>query len=229
MITVDTCSKHYGHQTVLDAVSFTVSPGSRAAVLGGNGAGKTTLLYILAALTSPTSGAVLIDNHSVVQCPHVTRRLVGLLTHQPGLYSDLTARENLLFFSRLYGLKEPRRSDELLEFVGLARHAQRRVREFSRGMLQRLAVAKAVLHRPAVLLLDEPLTGLDANARHILIDLLNQPQQRETTVLFTTHHIEFALKQAHRVLVLKDRTLKMDTPAGHLSAQELNAVLETPL
>ena len=230
MIILDTCSKCYGHRTVLDSVHLTIKAGSRVAVLGGNGAGKTTLLYLISALTRPTSGSVMLNGHSVADDPEITRRMVGLLAHQPGLYLDLTARENLIFYSRLYGLKHPvRRVDEMLELVGLMQHCERMVREFSRGMMQRLAIAKALLHRPLVLLLDEPLTGLDAGARRILIDLLHQPQLRQTTVLFTTHHIEFAIQEAERLLVLKSKQIIIDQPVHQVAVKELQHLLEVPV
>ena len=222
MIKIQKCSKHYGHRPVLDKISFSVQPGSRTAVLGGNGAGKTTLLFILAALIRPSGGSVRMGGYSITQHPDIIRRMTGLVAHQPGLYSDLTARENLIFFSRLYDIQNAKhRVQQLLEQVGLARQKDLIVRHFSRGMLQRLAIAKAVLHRPAILLLDEPLTGLDAGARHTLIDILDTGRDREITVLFTTHHFDFARQQADRIILLKDRGIHMDCSAKDVTDFEL--------
>ncbi|MDZ7723841.1 MAG: ABC transporter ATP-binding protein [candidate division KSB1 bacterium] len=222
MITVQECSKYYGHRPVLNKISFSVQPGSRTAVLGGNGAGKTTLLFILAALIRPSGGTVRVGGYSVTQYPHIVRKMTGLVAHQPGLYSDLTAYENLMLFSRMYGIQKPAgRVRDLLEQVGLARQNGLFVRHFSRGMLQRLSIAKAILHRPDILLLDEPLTGLDAGAQHALIDIL-ESRNRNTTIFFTTHRFDFAKQHADRILVLKNLGIRADCSVKDITTLELD-------
>jgi len=173
------------------------------ALLGANGSGKTTLLRILAALIKPDTGTVCIGGWDIERDAQQVRRLVGFVTHQPYLYDELTALENLLFFGRMYAVKRPReRAAELLQRVGLAKRAGERAGALSRGQAQRLALARALLHSPQLLLLDEPDTGLDEEGNALLETLLQEHIERGGTTLFTTHNLERALKLSDRIGML---------------------------
>jgi len=173
------------------------------ALLGANGSGKTTLLRILAALIKPDTGTVCIGGWDIERDAQQARHLVGFVTHQPYLYDELTALENLLFFGRMYAVKRPReRAVELLERVGLAKRAGERAGALSRGQAQRLALARALLHSPQLLLLDEPDTGLDEEGNELLATLLQEHIERGGTTLFTTHNLERALKLSDRIGML---------------------------
>jgi heme exporter protein A len=177
-------------------VDLTVEPGQRLLLLGPNGAGKSTFLRIFAGLMGATQGqATILD-----QPPAKARHVVGVVSHATYLYEELTALENLRFYAELYGVAEPAaRATELLERVGLGHTADMRVGRLSRGQQQRVTIARALLHEPPVLLLDEPDTGLDLAAFGVLEDLTTQPQQ---TVVLTTHNLAAGLRLGTRVAVL---------------------------
>jgi heme exporter protein A len=171
--------------------------------LGPNGAGKTTFLRILASLSSPTLGLVRIAGQELPRQAAGVRRRLGVVSHLPLLYGDLTAQENLLFFGRMYDLKDiDRRIGEVLETVGLIQRRRDLVRTFSRGMQQRLAIARAVLHDPEVLLLDEPHTGLDQDACEMLDAVLRQVTAIGRTVVMTSHDLTRVEDLASRFDVL---------------------------
>ncbi len=194
--------KYYGDFPALRDIKFRVEAGSTLALLGRNGAGKTTLLRILAGLSKPSRGSVKIHDAQVRL--ESTRRRIGVLGHGISLYDELSAVENLLLFSRLYGLPDPqKRSDEMLERTGLDRVRDGLVREFSRGMRQRLAVARVFLHDPEVLLLDEPFTALDDRAIAVLQSLLREMQERGRTIIMSTHQLREALELATHVAMIQ--------------------------
>jgi heme exporter protein A len=161
----------YGERVALSGVSLAVEEGETLAVFGANGAGKTTFLRILATLLRPHRGSVKVLGHALPREGHAVRGRIGFLGHEPLLYRDLTARENLRFHARLHGVAMTR-VEELLDAVGLAARADDPVHTFSRGMVQRTAVCRAVLHAPAVLLLDEPFAGLDPGAAALVEPLV---------------------------------------------------------
>ena len=164
-------------------------------MLGPNGAGKTTLLRILTTLAKPSAGRVLVEGLDAVTEANDVRRVVGYVGHQPHLYDELTARENLLFFARMYGLRDgARRAAKLLERVGLTAKAAQPVRTLSRGQAQRLALARGILHDPRLLLLDEPDTGLDDDANALLAALIRERANDGLTTIFTTHNLERGLR-----------------------------------
>jgi heme exporter protein A len=206
MIQVQNLVKSFGPRTALAGVDLSVEAGEFVTLVGPNGAGKTTLLRILATLTRPTSGTLRIAGLGLAQAGEEVRRRIGFLSHRTLLYGDLTAEQNLNFYARMYDLDELDRDRTrvagLLEQVGLAARRHDLVRTFSRGMQQRLSVARAVLHRPQVLLLDEPYTGLDPNAAQVLTDLLTELAGEGCTVLLTTHNLERGLTASRRVVVL---------------------------
>ncbi len=216
-IEVRNLRKSFGPRVALAGVDLSVEAGEFVTLVGPNGAGKTTLLRILATLTRPTSGAVRIAGLDPARAGNEVRRHIGFLSHRTLLYGDLTAEQNLDFYARMYDLDDGRsRIESLLEQVGLATRRYDLVRTLSRGMQQRLSVARAMLHRPRILLLDEPYTGLDPNAAQILTDLLIELAGEGCTVLLTTHNLERGLAAARRVAVLARGRLVYDECLGSL-------------
>ncbi len=199
---IDSVWKYFGDYPALRDVKFEVAPGSVVALLGRNGAGKTTLLRILAGLSKPSKGSVKIHGSEVRHEP--TRRRIGVLGHGISLYDELTATENLVLFGRLYGLDNPaKRAHQWLERTGLERVRDGLVREFSRGMRQRLAVARTFLHDPEVLLFDEPFTSLDDKAIAVLQSLIKEAQHRGCTVVMSTHQLREAIELATHVVLIR--------------------------
>ncbi len=200
--------KSFGLKPVLRGIDLTLHRGERMALMGANGVGKTTLLRILAGLTRPTGGSVTIGGFDVVQDAQQVRRLVGFVAHQPYLYDELTAMENLLFFARMYGVKQAReRASLLLQRVGLEKRAKERVGVLSRGQVQRLSLARALLHSPQLLLLDEPETSLDQEGNQLLVALLEEHTAQGGTTMFTTHQAERALALSDRIIILSSGRL----------------------
>jgi heme exporter protein A len=203
MIETRGLTKSFGHRAALADVNLHVDPGEFVTLVGLNGAGKTTLLRVLATLTRPTAGSVRIAGLDTAKAGEDARRLIGFLSHRTLLYDDLTAEQNLRFYARMYHLEDASaRIAELLTRVGLAAQQRDAVRTLSRGMQQRLAVTRAVLHHPQVLLLDEPFAGLDAQAAQMVIDLLTELAGVGCTTLLATHDLERGLAMGQRVIVL---------------------------
>jgi heme exporter protein A len=199
-IALEGLERRYGDRPALEGVSIRVGEGQTLAVFGANGAGKTTLLRVLAALLRPHAGTVEVLGGRLPGDAWKVRGRVGYLGHEPLVYPDLTARENLSFNARLHGVAAAR-VDQLLREVGLERRAGDPVRELSRGMVQRLAVARAVLHDPAIVLLDEPRAGLDPAAGDQLEPLIGRTSGR--TRVLVTHDVERGLAEADVVLGLR--------------------------
>ncbi len=195
--------KSFGHQVALRGVDLAVQEGEFLTLFGPNGAGKTTLIRILASLTRPTGGTVLLRGQDLGRAAASQRRQIGLISHNPLLYGDLTAEENLRFFARLYDLEDGRaRIDRVLEQVGLAPRRRDPVRTYSRGMVQRLAIARAILPDPEFVLLDEPYTGLDLQAADMLRAVLGDLVAANRTVVLTTHNLEQGLEMCDRAAIL---------------------------
>jgi heme exporter protein A len=216
-------TRHFGERTALRDVSVRVAPGQTLAVLGRNGAGKSTLLRILATLLRPHAGQVSVLGEPLPKRAFAVRGRLGLLGHEPLLYRDLTGRENLLYHARLRGLA-PARVEEVLAAVQMERRAQEPVRLLSRGMVQRIAVARAVLHRPQLLLLDEARANLDPAASELVEPLIGRGSH--STRVVTSHDPQSALQDADLVLALKDgRAVYVGPPAGldHQRVKELYA------
>jgi heme exporter protein A len=200
-LAVSSVWKYYGDFPALRDISFDVQPGRCVALLGRNGAGKTTLLRILAGLSRPSKGDVKIFGASAQDKP--TRSRVGMIGHGIAIYDELSAEENLKLFAALYGLPDPLASARhWLERTGLDRVKDSLVREFSRGMRQRLAVARAFLHEPRVLLLDEPFTALDDRAIAVLQTVLREALAAGKTIVMSTHQLREALELATHVALL---------------------------
>jgi len=203
MIEVRKLTKRFGLKAVLRGLDFHVQQGEFVVLLGPNGAGKTTFLRILASLSRPSFGDVHIAGYRLPGQASAVRRRLGVVSHLPLLYGDLTAEENLRFYGRLYGLEDlDRRVSEVLEMIGLASRRRDLVRTFSRGMQQRLAIGRAVLHDPDVMLFDEPHTGLDQDASAMLDNVLRQVAVSGRTVVMTSHDLARAADLASRFDVL---------------------------
>jgi heme exporter protein A len=216
-IEIDHVWKFYGDYPALRDYTLAIGQGSCCALLGRNGAGKTTILRILAGLSSHQRGTVRILGASPRSSE--IRRSVGFLGHGIGVYEDLSARENLLFFARIVGLENRSRTvDGWLERVGLARVASMPVRQFSRGMRQRLALARTFLHTPDLLFLDEPFTSLDDRAIAMLSQLLVAARERGATIVLSTHQLREALAIASDVALIENGRLRF---AGERTAEML--------
>lgn len=203
MIEVKGLVKSFGPTMALRGVNLTVPEGQFVTLVGPNGAGKTTMLRILATLSRPTRGTVKIAGQELPQGAAKVRRHIGLVSHQTLLYGDLSAEENLRFYGRMYDAPElDARINQVLEQVGLAHRRRDPVRTFSRGMQQRLAIARAVLHRPSLMLLDEPYTGLDQDAAARLEAVMSTVGTEGRTVVMTTHDLERGLAVADWVVIL---------------------------
>jgi heme exporter protein A len=195
--------KRFGLKSVLRGLDFHVEPGEFVALFGPNGAGKTTFLRILASLSRPSLGKVTIAGHDLPGNAAEVRRRLGVVSHLPLLYADLTAEENLRFYGRMYSLENlDARISEVLELVGLSHRRRDLVRTFSRGMQQRLAIGRAVLHDPDVILFDEPYTGLDQDASSMLDEVLRSVAAMGRTVVMTSHDLARAEDLASRFDVL---------------------------
>jgi heme ABC exporter ATP-binding subunit CcmA len=210
-VAVDGVWKYYGDYPALRDIRLEAEPGACLALIGRNGAGKTTLLRILAGFSRPGRGEVRIFGKSPREGE--ARRRIGFIGHGIAVYDELSAVENLTLFARLYGLPDPRRAAlEWLERTGLARVATGLVREFSRGMRQRLAVARAFLHGPSVLFLDEPFTALDDRAIAVLQGLLREALAEGKTIVMSTHQLREALELASHVALLNRGKVAFDGP-----------------
>ena len=212
--------RSFGRVRVLHDVNLTLAAGEALAVAGPNGAGKSTLLRLLAGLMRPTAGEVRILGRPLRQDAAAARRGVGLLSHQSLLYDDLTLLENLTFAARLYGLLRPRETAlAALARAGLGSRAGESPRRLSRGLLQRAAIARALLHRPRILLLDEPFTALDAAAAERLREELRHLLAQGMGMVIVTHHLAEVWDLATRVSVLVEgRWVCDEARAGALSA-----------
>jgi heme ABC exporter ATP-binding subunit CcmA len=203
MVTILGLAKRYYLRPVLTGVNYRMPTGRTVVLLGPNGAGKTTLLRILATLSRPSEGQVLVGSADVVRDAGEVRRMIGYVGHQPMVYAELTGMENLLFFAKMYGLPDgAARAKRLLERVGLHAKARDRVSTYSRGQVQRLALVRGLLHDPQLLLLDEPETGLDADAILQLAQLLRERHDAGLSTIFTTHQVEQGLVVSDEALAL---------------------------
>ncbi len=203
MIEVKKLIKRFGLKAVLRGLEFEVQPGEFVALLGPNGAGKTTFLRILASLSRPSVGEVIVAGYRLPHEAAQVRARLGVVSHLPLLYEDLTAEENMRFYARMYGIsKMENRITDVLEMVGLEKRRRDLVRTFSRGMQQRLAIGRAVLHDPEVMLFDEPYTGLDQDASSMLDEVLRSVAAQGRTVVMTSHDLARAEELATRFDIL---------------------------
>ena len=224
MIKVRKLVKRFGLKTVLRGLDFEVEQGEFVALLGPNGAGKTTFLRILASLSRPSMGGVNIAGYRLPDQAAAVRRRLGVVSHQPLLYGDLTAEENLRFYGRMYGVSNlQERVMEVLELVGLTTRRRDLVRTFSRGMQQRLAIGRAVLHDPDVVLFDEPHTGLDQDASAMLDTVLQEVAARGRTVVMTSHDLARTADLASRFDVISRGVISASVQRDEIDPNDLLA------
>ena len=209
--------KGYGDLPVLWDLDLFLAWGEFLVVFGANGSGKSTLMRLLSGQARPDAGTVSIAGHDLRRRPQAARRQVGVVAHTGFLYDDLTCLENLTFYGRLYSVPDGKsRAAEVLAQVGLSHRADRRVRSLSHGMQKRLAIARAILHRPSLLLLDEPESGLDRQSVEALADLLKEWTQSGRSVVMTTHNVDLGLAWGSRVAVLANGKLDIDGARDYL-------------
>jgi heme exporter protein A len=224
MIKVRKLIKRFGLKTVLRGLDFDVEQGEFVALLGPNGAGKTTFLRILASLSRPSMGGVNIAGYRLPDQAAAVRRRLGVVSHLPLLYGDLTAEENLRFYGRMYGVANLReRVKEVLALVGLTTRRRDLVRTFSRGMQQRLAIGRAVLHDPDVVLFDEPHTGLDQDASAMLDTVLREVAARGRTVVMTSHDLARTADLASRFDVISRGVISASVRRDEIEPNDLLA------
>jgi heme exporter protein A len=213
--------RSYGERVALAGVTLSLPRGATLAVFGANGAGKTTLLRVLATLLRPHAGEAEVLGRALPREGWAVRGRIGLLAHEPLLYRDLTASENLRFHARLHGVAGGR-AGELLEAVGMARRADEPVRSLSRGMAQRVAICRALLHEPELLLLDEPLANLDPGAAGAVAPLLGR--ESGATRVLISHDVEQGLAEADVVLGLRGGRQALLAPAAEVSADDVRGL-----
>lgn len=227
LIEIQSLSKIYDFLPVLRKLDLNIERGEFLALLGPNGSGKSTLLRLLCGLTRATSGVIRVGGWELPDEIHAVRAQIGLVSHKSLLYENLTARENLEFFARLYNLPPAMtesRIKELLAQVGLTKRSLSLVRTFSRGMLQRLSIARALLHNPEILLFDEPYTGLDQDASQVLDELLHSAHADGHTILMSTHDLTRAAQLPTRVVILSHGVVGYDQPSADLDGLKLSAL-----
>jgi heme ABC exporter ATP-binding subunit CcmA len=223
-------SKSFGQHHVLDALDLEVQPGALLCLLGRNGAGKTTLLRILAGLLRPEAGTILLDNQQIDYAEPNARHDIGLVMHQPFLYEHLTGIENLAFYARLYQVSDDNAALEAaMAQVGMQRFARKPVRTYSRGMKQRLTIARALLHAPRILLLDEPYTGLDLQGSQVFNQIMLEQKQQGHIILMTTHDLSHALPISNRFAFLARGHIAEELPNENLSLDHLETWLTEKL
>jgi len=232
MIEVKKLVKRFGLKTILRGLDFSVEPGEFVALLGPNGAGKTTFLRILASLSRPSMGEVMIAGYTLPNEAAQVRARLGVVSHMPLLYPDLTAEENLQFYARMYGISNfalPLRVTEVLEMVGLENRRKDLVGAFSRGMQQRLAIGRAILHDPEVVLFDEPYTGLDQDASEMLDEVLRSVAAKGRTVVMTSHDLARAEDLATRFDILSRGVITASATKKELKKTNLLAFYKQAL
>ncbi len=203
VIRVEGLTKSFNNKLALRGVDLEVRRGESVAIFGPNGAGKTTLLKVLATIMNPSSGKVLFDGMSLKNNASEIRRRIGVVTHDTFLYNNLTAYENLEFYSRMYDVpRHKERLQEVAATVGMTARLHDRVGTLSRGMQQRISIARSLLHRPDIMLLDEAETGLDQQAISMLWEALAKDGERKRTVILTTHNLERGLELGERMVIL---------------------------
>jgi len=221
MIAIRNVSKRFGSKWALREVNLELARGEFLSLFGPNGAGKTTLMRIVATLSKPTGGTVILNGIPTTRAGGAVRHQLGLVSHQTLLYPDLTAQENLQFFGRMYDVPAlPDRVNEVLDLVGLFARRHDPVRTFSRGMQQRLAIARAIIHDPGIMLLDEPYTGLDPHAAEILRGVLQRLVFQDRTVIMTTHDLERGLELCDRVAILANGRIVFEARREELDVED---------
>jgi heme exporter protein A len=224
MIKIENLIKRVGDKVILKGVSLDIKKGETVGILGPNGAGKSTLLKVIATLLKPTTGEVIIDGFNLKKEPLKIKGKLGYLPHASLLYDHFTPYENLKFFAKIYNLDNmDKRINELIDDVGLKLFTHEPVRSFSRGMVQRIAIARSIIHDPEILLLDEPHTGLDQQAIGILNNVVKKLKERSVTTLMVTHDFLQAAKVCDRIIIVKNGRIADDFL---LEGQDINLLQE---
>jgi len=228
-IQVEALSKHYGDLRALDNVSFDVPRGTVIALLGPNGAGKTTLVRMLSTLIAPTSGTAQVEGYDIRRHPRQVRQCLGVAFTDTSLYARLTVRETLRYFGRLYQIAPgtlESRIEELVSLFDMNSYAERPVAQLSRGMQRKVVIARAILHAPPVLIMDEPTTGLDIQASAEMIDFIRTYARAGKTILLVTHNLTEVEMLCDDILILRHgRIAEGPTPVRGLSSSELQATI----
>jgi ABC-2 type transport system ATP-binding protein len=231
MIVVDGLRRDFGRLVAVHDLSFAVADGEIFGLLGPNGAGKTTTVRMLAGLIAPTTGTATVNGHTLGEGSQRIRALTGILTEAPGLHDKLTARQNLAFYGRLYGLRGGvlrAAVERYLGVVGMLDHADQRVGGFSKGMRQKIAIARALLHEPEVIYLDEPTSGLDPSAAKTVRDFVATLRELGRSIVVCTHNLDEAERLCDRIAIMRGTLLRVDTPA-RLRRQGRNATVRVEL
>lgn len=218
-------NKKYGHIHALKDVSVTFDKGEFISIFGPNGAGKSTFLKLLCTMTSPSSGEIKYEGIPLKKLKDDFRSRFGVISHQPFLYSELTAMENLRFYANLYGVKNiDERIKELMSKVELYKRRNDKVRGYSRGMLQRLSITRALLHSPDIVVLDEPYTGLDTHASSILTNILTELFDNNHTIIMVTHNIKQGYDASSRLGIIKGGKLVFNDQTANTSMEDFEQV-----
>jgi len=226
-IEVKGLTKSFGIHLALRGIDIEVKQGESVVIFGPNGAGKTTLIKVLATIMNPSSGKILINGLNLKNDAEQIRRSIGVITHQTFLYSNLTAYENLQFYSRMYdvpNIKE--RIHEVVAMVGMTSRLHDRIGTLSRGMQQRLSIARSVLHKPTLMLLDEPETGLDQQSISILREILQTEETGKRTIILTTHSLERGLELSNRLLILSQGRIVYENSTETLDLTDLKEIYQ---
>lgn len=223
-------TKEFGHRTIIKDTTLSVRPGEVAAIFGPNGAGKTTFIKILATLLRPTSGQLEIEGTDAIANTSCVRKALGVVVHELLAYQTFSPYENLKFFGQMYGVEQlEHRSTTLLAEVGLQRFIHEPLHIFSRGMTQRFMIARALLHHPSVLLLDEPFSGLDASARQFVLERITRERQKGTGIIITTHNTELGYSVGTRFLFMIGGKLEEIAEKDKITAETLLLTYEDRL
>jgi ABC-2 type transport system ATP-binding protein len=213
LVAARSLTKKFGDNTAVDRLTFAAGAGEVFGILGPNGAGKTTTVRMLTALIAPTAGEASVAGHPLGKGNDLIRRDVGILTESPGLYVALSAERNLDFFAKLYGVADvPAQVEKYLKLLTLWERRHEPVSTFSKGMRQKLAIARALLHEPKVLFLDEPTSGLDPEMARLVREFIAEVKEQGRTIILCTHNLDEADRLCDTIAVLKTRLLALDTP-----------------
>lgn len=232
MIRTENLTRRFDNNLAVDNLNIEVREGEIFGFLGPNGAGKTTTIRMLCALVAPSAGRAWIDDFEVGPDNNAVRESIGLLTESPGLYESLNALDNMVFYAQLYGLREPearKRSEETLRWLELWRVRKQPVATYSKGMKQKLAIGRALLHQPKVLFLDEPTASLDAEAAFAVREAILSLKEAGRTIFLSTHNMEEANRLCDRIAIFKQRLLQLDTPLNlrrHFGLEERRIVVK---
>ncbi len=204
-ISTKSLTKHFGELQAVKGIDLSVPAGEITSLLGPNGAGKSTTISMLACLLRPTSGDAWVMGHSITEDPMAVKRAIGLVPQEIALYADLSARENLAFWGKMYGLRGKaldQRIGEVLEIIGLQERQREAVAKFSGGMKRRVNIDIALMHRPPLLILDEPTVGIDPQSRRHILDYVKELNRQGMSVLYTTHYMEEAEELSNRIAIM---------------------------